>query len=81
MFQSMISTWQPAIQVGGRQGFPGAFVASNTGRARFGDCRHADHEVSLIAGELPSATASTRTMRPRWQTGHSRNEIPVSSSC
>ena len=35
----------------------------------------------LIAGDWCGASVSTVNMRPRWQTGHSRNEFPVSSSC
>jgi hypothetical protein len=36
---------------------------------------------SLIVGDLLAASISTMTMRPRWQTAHSRNEDPVSCSC
>ena len=42
---------------------------------------NAAHEVFLISGDLCGVSVSTMTMRPRLQTGHSRNEDPVSCSC
>ena len=45
------------------------------------ESRRMDHDVSLMAGEeLTPGRLATGIMWPRWQTGHSRRERPVSLS-
>jgi hypothetical protein len=63
------------------QGFPTMLAEPNRYGARLGECDDAAHEVFLMAGGLCGVSVSTMIMRPRRQTGHSRNEDPVSCSC
>ena len=70
--------WPERVQNSVRQDDSVDSKASSSGRGRW-ESRGLDHDVSSTTGEeLTPSRLTTGIMWPRWQTGHSRRERPVS---